>query len=154
MANEFKNVRVSVLKHFEDQLAATSSIDLPGVPINTDVLTEWLEPRIIGVTPVPTRSGERFETYLLGVNAYAKVGEDDAGNQQENIHRPWELADAVRGVFHQATIAVQDWASVGDPEIGHIRFGEIQITPVPAGVRRTQLEQVNASVEGTLIIGG
>ena len=149
MANEFKNVRISVLKHFEDNLAVTSSIHWPGTDCDTDAVSEWFVPRLLGPVPGSARRGERNETWILNVGCFAKVGEDFTGAQQENIHRPWELADAVFGVFNQADVALQDWAAGGDPILDYLRFEEASLTQVPSGDTKT--EQVVLSVAATLM---
>lgn len=148
MADEFKNVRISVLKHFEDNLAVISSIHWPGTDFDTDVVTEWFQPRLLGPASGSARRGERDEIWTLNVNCFAKVGEDFAGTQLENIHRHWELADAVFGVFSQADVPVKNWADVGDPVIAQMRFEEAGLTQIPSD---TKTEQVTVSVAGRLI---
>lgn len=151
MANETKNVKVTVLKHFEDQLAANHVIDLPDVDFDTASEAAWLEPRLLGFSPAATRSGSRDETWTLNVNAYAKVGPGG-----ESIHKPEELVDAVIAVFNQATIPLKDWSQPGDPTIGYLRFAEAAVTPVPgSGGRPTaseQVSQLNVSFDFVLIV--
>lgn len=151
MADELKNVRISVLKHFEDNLAGTSAIDIAGADFDTKTITEWFEPRVLGPVSTASRRTERQEAWFLNVNCYAKTGEDIAGAQEETIHRPWELADAVRGVFHQADIDLQNWAAGGDPSIGTMRFEEADMTPVLGGTEKTSLQQVNVSIPFAII---
>ena len=148
MADEFKNVRISVLKHFEDNLAVVSAIDFPGTDFDTDAVTEWFQPRLLGPAAGSARRGERNEIWTLNVNCFAKVGEDSAGMQLESIHRHWELADEVFGVFSQADVNVQDWQTGGDPVIAQLRFEEASMTQVSAD---TKTEQVAVSIAGRLI---
>ena len=148
MANEFKNVRISILKHFEDNLASVSGVHWPGTDFDTDEVTEWFQPRLLGPASGSARRGERNELWTLNVNCFAKVGEDFTGSQLENIHRHWELADAVFGVFSQVDVNVQNWAGVGDPIIAQMRFEEASMNQIPTD---TKTEQVNVSVAGRLI---
>ena len=148
MADEFKNVRGSVLKHFEDNLATVSDVHWPGTDFDTDKVTEWFQPRLLGPAPGPARSGERNEIWTLNVNCFAKVGEDFAGNQRETIHRHWELADEVVGIFSQADVPVKNWAGLGDPIIAYLRFAEAGAVQVPSD---TMTEQIAVSIAGTLI---
>ena len=148
MANEFKNVRISVLKHFEDNLAVTSSIHWPGADFDTDAVSEWFVPRLLGPVPGSARRGERNETWILNVGCFAKVGEDFTGAQKEILHRHWTLADAVFGQYSQADIAVQNWAGVGDPVIAYMRFEEASMVQIEG---ETKTEQVTVTVAGRLI---
>ena len=152
MAREFENVRITVLKRFQTQLSGTSSIDYPGTDFDSKKVTEWFEPRVLGPTAAPARKGERNEGWFLNCNCYAKTGETSAGVQKENIHRTWELADAVRGVFNQADLNLQDWGAGGDPVIGVLRFSEAQMVPVLGPLKRTDVQQVNVSVPFQLIM--
>lgn len=151
MARETKNVKISVLKHFEDQLSPSHAVDWPGVDFDTQGETAWLEPRLLGFSPVASRSGDRVETWTLNVNAYAKVGPGG-----ESIHKPEELVDDVIGVFSQSTIALKDWELAGDPVVGYLRFTEGTVTPVPgSGGRSTaseQIAQLNVSFDFVLIV--
>ena len=148
MADEFKNVRISVLKHFEDNLAVISSIHWPGTDFDTDVVTEWFQPRLLGPASGSARPGERDGIWTLNVNCFAKVGEDFTGAQLENIHRHWELADEVRGVFNQADVPVKNWAAGGDPIIAHLRFEEASLTQVSTD---TKTQQIAVSIAARLI---
>lgn len=159
MAREFENVRITVLNRFNTQLAGTSSIDWPGMDFNSKAVSEWLEPRVIIGSPSPARRGERKESWILNVNCYANTGETSAGVQKENIHRTWELADAVHGVFNQADLNLQDWGAGGDPVIGVCRFEEADINEVAKDARgtddmakHTDLEQVNVSIPFSVIL--
>ena len=149
MANEFKHVRISVLKHFEDNLATVSAVHWPGTDFDTDAVTEWFRPRLLGPVPGSARRGERNEIWTLNVGCFAKVGEDFTGAQRENIHRHWEMADSVFGVFSQQDVPVKNWAAVGDPIIAYLRFEEAGMNEVPSG--KTKTEQVVLSVAGRLI---
>ncbi len=152
MAREFRNVEVTVLTRFDDQLSGTAPIDLPGVDFDSKAETNWFEPRILGPTSAPARRGERNETWILNVNCYADTGETSAGVQKQNIHRTKELADAVIGVFNQADLNLQDWGAGGDPVIGVLRFEEPQGNPIPGPLKRTNLQQFNVSVQFQLIL--
>ena len=152
MAREFENVKITVMKRFQTQLSGTSSIDYPGTDFDSKKVTEWLEPRVLGPTAAPARKGERNEGWFLNCNCYAKTGETSAGVQKENINRPEELADAVRGVFNQADLNLQDWGAGGDPVIGVLRFEEAQMVPVLGPLKRTDVQQVNVSVPFQLIM--
>lgn len=152
MADALKNVRISVLKHFNTNLSGSSTVDWPGMDTDTKGLDEWLEPRILNGVPAPSRSGERNEAWQLSVNCYARTGQDSDGSQISTIHRPWELADDVRDVFHQATIDLQNWSADGDPVIGYLRFEEAAITEIPQQVEKTSLYQVNITVGFQLIL--
>lgn len=149
--DDLKNVRISVLKHFEDQLSGTSAVDFDGVPFDSDSVTEWFRPRLSGPTAAPARSGERYETYTLDCGCFAKTGRDSGGSQQENIHRAWELAGSFRTAFNQTDVAVQDWDAVGDPTIGYVRFEEVSLASI-FDDRKAHIQQVTASVTCVLIL--
>ena len=151
MAREFENVRISVLNRFKTALAGTSSIDFAGMDFNSKAVTEWFEPRVIGPVGSPARKGERNESWLLNVNCYAKTGETSAGVQKENIHRAWELADSVFGVFNQADLSLQDWGGIGDPVIGVLRFEEASGTQVLGAVQKSDLSQINVTIPFSVI---
>ena len=148
MADEFKNVRISVLKDFEDNLAVSSSVHWPDTDFDTDAVTEWFQPRLLGPASGPARSGERDEIWTLNVNCFAKVGEDFTGAQLETIHRHWELADLVVDQYSQADIPVKDWAAIGDPIIAYLRFEEASGVQVPSD---TMTKQIAVSIAGRLI---
>ncbi|MEE8551471.1 MAG: hypothetical protein V3T08_09500 [Gemmatimonadota bacterium] len=148
MADEFKNVWISIYKDFEDNLGTVSNIDLPGVDFDTDAFTEWFRPRLLGPAGGPARRGERNEIWTLDVGCFAKVGEDFTGAQKEILHRHWTLADAVFGQYSQADIAVKNWAGVGDPVIAHMRFEEASMVQIE---RDTMTKQVTVTVAGRLI---
>ena len=152
MAREFENVRITVLNRFINQLAGISSLDLPGADFDSKAVDEWFEPRVIGPTAGPARRGERNESWFLNVNCYAKTGETSTGAQKENIHRAWELADAVVGVFNQADLNLQDWGASGDPVIGVCRFEEVDGNPVLGPVLKSDLQQVNVSIPFSVIL--
>lgn len=152
MAREFENVRITVLKRFETALSGTSSIDLPGADFDSKAVTQWFEPRVLGPAAGPARRGERNEAWILNVNCYAKTGETSAGVQKENIHRHWELADAVVGVFNQADLNLQDWGVGGDPVIGVCRFEETDGNPILGPVLKSDLQQVNVSIPFSVIL--
>ena len=152
MAREFENVRITVLKRFQSQLAGTSSIDYPGTDFDSKKVTEWFEPRVLGPTSGAARRGERNEGWFLNVNCYANTGETSAGAQKENIHRPWELADAVFGIFSQADLNLQDWGAGGDPVIGVLRFEEAQMNQVLGSLQKSDVQQVNVSIPFQLIL--
>lgn len=152
MAREFTNVRITVLKRFETTLSGTSSIDWPGTDFDSKGVTEWFEPRVLGPGTVPMRRGERNESWFLNVNCYAKTGETSAGVQKENIHRHWELAEAVYGVFNQVDLNLQDWGAGGDPVIGVLRFEETSMVPVLGPVEKTDIQQVAVSIPFQLIL--
>ena len=147
MADEFKNVRISILKHFEDNLSFNTDFD--GVDFDTDAVTEWMRPRLLGGASAAARRTERNEIWTLQVDCFAKVGEDSAGSQQENIHRAWELADEVVGVFSQADVPVKDWAGVGDPIIAYMRFEEADVIRGPEP--KTHTSHVVVTLTGALI---
>lgn len=154
MAHEVENVLISTMKRVEGQLG-TETIHWPGQDFNSQGQSSWIEPRVFGPTQGPARKGERDETYLLNVNCYAKTTTDSGNAQLESSYEPWTLADQVRSAFHQVTQDLQDWHSSGDPVIGHIRWDEVEVRPVPTEGRRqvesASLLQVNASVEGHVI---
>lgn len=149
--DDLKNVVVSVLKHFETQLAGVAAIDLPGVPFNAGEVDEWFQPRLLGPTAIPSRTGDRIEGWTLNVNCFARVGLDDAGSQRGTIWRALELAGEVRDEFHQSDIAVQDWDAGGDPTLGYLRFEEVSVVPV-IDVAETDLQQHAVTVAGVLYI--
>ena len=151
MADERKNVRISVLKHFEDELASSAPIDFAGIDFDTKDVTQWLEPRVLGPISSPSRRTEPQEAWFLNVNCYANTGETSAGVQKENINRPEELADAVFGVFNQADLNLQDWGAGGDPVIAVLRFEEAQMIPVLGSLQKTDVQQVNVSIPFQLI---
>lgn len=148
MADEFKNVRISVLKHFEDNLATVSSIHWSGTDFDTDAVSEWLQPRLLGPAAGSARRGERNEIWTLNVNCFAKVGEDFTGSQLESLHRHWELADEVFGVFSQVDVPIQNWAGIGDPVIAYLRFEEAGMTQI---LGDTKAQQVAVSIAARLI---
>ena len=150
-ADDIKNVHISVLKHFEDELSDTAAIDVPGAPFNNEPLSEWYQPRVIGPTGFSMRRGERRETYLLNVNCFARTGRNSDGAQRSTIWRHHELAGEVSESFRQVDVAVQDWDGVGDPTVGYLRFEEPTVVEVH-DVRETDLQQATVSVTGWLIL--
>lgn|GEM_PF-4524643 len=152
MARETENVQISVLKHFNTQLAGTSSIHWPGMDFDSKAVTEWLRPRLFGPTPQPSRKSERRESWILDTGCFAKTGETSAGVQKENIHRTRELADAVIGAFGQQDINLQDWGAGGDPVIGIMRFEEAEVTAVPEPLEKSDLQQLTVRVPFTVIL--
>lgn len=145
MANETKNVKISLDDRIQTQLAGSYSIHWEDTDFKSEPVQEWLEPRLLGFTPAPSRNGSRSEQWTLSVNCYAKTGRG-----QKNALRVWELADAVWAAFNQATVAVKNWAAEGDPVIFYIRFGEAVISRVPGTGARPKatgpLSQLNVSV--------
>lgn len=157
MAREFRNVRVTVLTRFKTALAGTSAIDFPGMDFDAKAVTEYFQPRVLGPTAFPARNGERNESWFLNVNCYANTGETSAGVQKENVHRPWELADAVLAIFNQADLNLQDWGAGGDPVIGVLRFEEASMNQILDAMQRanratTDLQQVNVSIPFSVIL--
>ncbi len=157
MAREFRNVRVTVLTRFKTALAGTSAIDFAGMDFNAKKVTEYFQPRVLGPASAPARRGERNEGWFLNVNCFANTGETSAGVQKENVHRAWELADSVYGVFNQADLNLQDWGAGGDPVIGVCRFEEASMNQVLDAKQRevratTDLEQVNVSIPFSVIL--
>ena len=152
MADDLRDVRVSIMKNFEDQFDAGNDIDWEGQDFDTDASTAWMQPRLLGPVSEASRDGDRTENWILNVNVFAKLGEDSAGNFLEGINKHWELADLVRDQYSQKSIAVQDWSEVGDPTIGFLRFAEADVTPVSAPGESAGLEQLNVSVAGTIIL--
>lgn len=155
MADEAKNVIISVLDHVETQLGPDTPISWPGDAFDTADVDEWIEPRVLAALGRPSRASERFESWTLNVNCYAKTGLDAGGNPRATIHRPWELTDLVRAAFDQIDVPVKNWGAAGDPVIAYLRFGEVSIVPIPstgAQPRETpELAQLNVSVDGLLI---
>ena len=152
MAREIENVQITVLKRAQSQLSGTTSLDFPGVDLDTKSIDEWIELRVQGPTSAPARKGERNEGWFLVANCFAKTGETSAGVQRSNIHRTKELADAVNGVFGQADLNLQDWGAVGDPVIGVLRFEEADGTEVQGPVGNTDLQQYNVTIPFTVIL--
>ncbi len=149
MADDLRDVRVSILKNFETALDTANDIDWEGIDFDTDASTAWLQPRLLGPVPRASRDGARDETWILNVNCFAKLGEDSQGDALEGLHKHWELADLVRDQYSQKSIAVQDWSAVGDPTIAYLRFAEAAVTPV--STPDESLLQLNISITGTII---
>lgn len=150
-ADDLKNVDISVLKHFEDNLASVASIDLPGVPFDKKGRDEWFQPRVLGPVASQARRTERRESYTLNVNCFARSGYSPGGALKSPVWRHLELAGEVREIFYQSDVAVQDWDAVGDPTIGYIRFEEVSVERV-VNNREAALQQAAVSVTGVLIL--
>lgn len=151
MARENRDVVESVLKHADTQLSGTAALDLPGAQFDSTGQDEWYQVRVLGYNGNPVRSGERFETWTVNINAFVRVGPDDI----DDIYRPYELADTALSAFNQTDLSVQDFSQAGDPEVAVLRFGESDVQPLPTesgtSTETGRLVQVNIRTDATLI---
>lgn len=148
MADETKNVKISVEDRINSQLLATSAIGWPGTSLDTSGLTEWIEPELLGYSARPTRTAERFELWTLQFNCFSR-----SGPSGETTHRIWELVDACIAAFDQVTMAVKNWAAADPkPTLFYLRFSEAGVVPVDAATPEDQfLQQLNVTFEGAVI---
>ena len=148
MADEFKNIKISVEDRANTQLSGSTTLKFAGIELDTDDLTEWVEVDVLGESPRATRAGERFEFWTVQANCYAVTGPGG-----ETTHRVWEFADLMRAAFHQYTLAVKDWSQAApEPTLFYLRFAEAQVTPIaPPAEAGKWLQQVNVSFEAHAI---
>lgn len=149
--DDLKNVAVSVLQFFADNLASVAAVDYPGAGLDTEKLDEWFQVTLTGPIPSPSRRGSRTEAYLITCNCFARTGQDDEGSGRTNMHRHLELAGEFREVFQQVDVPIQDWDAVGDPVIDYLRCEEVAVTVVH-DLRETSLQQAAATVDGLLTL--
>jgi len=149
VANETKYPFISVMKHIETNF--TLAVDYPGEDFDSTAQNEWIQPRLLGYVPAPTRLSQRMEDWLLNINTFVKTEEVTAP-----INRSWEIIDLVLAQFDQATIAVKDWGQASpEPTLYQMRFSEGSVSPFPQTGERpleTQgLQQFTASFDGWII---
>lgn len=147
MADETKNVKISFENRVNVQLAG-QNIHWQGADFDPGAVTHWIEPRVLGCIPAPSRLATRDERWQFNVNVYAKTG---PGGQ--TTHKVWELADLLVTAFDQITFPLQNWAGIGDPTIGYIRCSEVEVIPIPAqgGREPTELQQLTCSFSGLVL---
>lgn len=147
MADESKNVKVSIEDRINTDLGSLA-IDWPGTDFDSDGVTEWLQPDVLGYSPRATRLSERFEFWTLSINCYARTGPGG-----ETTHRIWELLDLILAAFDQVTMAVKDWAAADPkPTLSYLRFSEATVTPIDPPVQAGKfVQQLNVSFDGVLI---
>ena len=152
MANETKNVKMSIEDRVRDVIEGGGvAVHYDGTTFDSDALTEWVEPRIIGVVTTPSRAGMRKEGWLLNVNCY--VRRDDMA-AEPTTHRVWELVDLVLSAFDQLDLAIVDWLDTQKPTLFYARFneGSVNHIPQPVSPRGSKLlQQLNVSFEGMLV---
>lgn len=148
MADEMKNVELSILERIEDELESETTVHYQGTDFDTTTVTEWVQPRLLGQTPRATRLAERFELWTLNVNCFAETGIDG-----KSTHRIWELADAVIAAFNQLNLAIKNWAAPAKPTLFYLRFGEaaVQALDAPTNEADRHLQQVNVRIPAFLI---
>ena len=129
MADETKNVKLSIEKRVDDQLSGTSTIHWQGAGFDQGGVSEWFAPRVLGFSGAPARKSARTEAWTFDVNCFAHTG------QGETKARVWELVDAVIAAFEDYDLAVLDWAAASPPvtTLYWVRFGRATVTPVPGG---------------------
>ena len=95
MADETLNVKKSFESRVAAQLEISVPVDYQGIDFDKAAQDEWIEPRLLGETPSPTRRGERFELWTAQFNVYARTGFDEFNAQKNPTHRIWQLVDIV-----------------------------------------------------------
>lgn len=155
MADELKDVAVSIMKRIDGQLSSTAYVRWPGTAFRADAASasgdKWFEPHL-AMDAEPTRDHRRRETWSIVINCFAKSGGVDS------FHGVWELADAIRAAFDQVTHSIQDWSEAGDPVLHYIRWGEIDVGPfIPPRALEAEtgiknLQQLPVTVEGSLFV--
>ena len=143
MADETRNVKVSIEDYFDEQLATEAAIDFQGTEFKTEDVTEWFEPRLLGRSSVPSRRSARTEFWTFSVNCFTQT-------PTETIHRVWELVDAVLGKFAQLDLAILNYSDT-QQELFRLRFDEGDVNVVPNASRtaagfRTADKQINTTL--------
>ena len=149
MADETKDVKISFEKRVNAQ-PGTFAIDWQGTGFDTDTVTEWIEPRLLGYSGASSRKSARTEFCTAQFNLYVRVSEGS-----KTTHDVWELIDAVLAAFDQFDMEVKNWGAGGGSTVGYLRFEEAAVVPVPGGGGRTpesgNLQQFNVTIPGVLI---
>ena len=112
-----KAVHSSLLKHFDDNFNASSSLTYDNMPFDWDAATEAVDVVVETFDSPVRRKGNKIETQVqVTVNCWAKRG--------TNLWRGHELADAVAAVLKHAEVTVKDYDAAGDPTVGYCRLRE------------------------------
>ena len=151
MAFSTANVKTSIEVYTDTQLSGATSIDISGTEFDTSAVTEWIEPRILGFSSVPSRKSDRTEFWTFSVNCFAKT-------PTETTHRAWELVDLVLVEFSQKDLAILNYDGDALSTLFYIRFDEGDVNQVdirqaqgqPIGAQ-LRLQQVNVTFTAALI---
>lgn len=151
MADESKNVKISIEDRINTEfstLVTEEKVDWPGKDFDSDAVTEWIQPDVLGYSSRPTRLSERFELWTLSINCYTVTGPGG-----ETTVRIWELVDLILAAFDQVSLAIKDWTQVPpEPTLFYLRFSEGTVTPIePPKEAGKFVQQLNVSFEGVLI---
>lgn len=151
MAFNTANVKTSIEVYADAQLSGDASLDIAGTEFDTSAVTDWFEPRILGLSSVPSRKNDRTEFWTFSVNCFAKT-------PTETTHRVWELADLVLVAFGQKDLAILNYDGVADTTLFFIRFDEGDVNWIDAEVMdnkpiaaQLRLQQVNVTFTAALI---
>ena len=150
VADDTRNVKLSIEDRADSQLAATAAIHWQGAAFNQGAVDEWFQPRLLGFTGAAARNTARTELWTLSVNCFANTG---AGKSKDRV---WQLADLVITAFEDFALPVKDWL-VNPPvtTLYYLLIGKANVTPVPGSAEapdeQTEPQQLNVSFPCWLI---
>lgn len=151
MANETKNVKISVANRFKEEVEPDIAVRYEDdLDFDGEAQDEWVEPRLLGFSAVPRRRGTRTELWTLNVNCFHRISD----RATDSTNRIDELVDTVLGLFSQVDVVVKDWQDAQLPTLTYLRLGEGSVTSVvePAPPAGKIVQQKNISFDGVLVL--